>query len=99
MAEQMCRSRMMGIDAHRLDIQIKAGKISGLLDEQRGLLRRQAGQDRHGEKETLVVVLEELLLVQDLGRLQRDRDLQEKVADNLITGLPPQLDDLVAGQP
>ena len=79
--------------------EIKAGKISCLLDEQRGLLRRQAGQDRHGEEQALVVVLEELLLVQDLGSLQGGGDLQEKVADDLIARLPPQMEELVSRQP
>src|SRR5439155_22219046 len=78
---------------------IKAWKISGLLDKQRGLLRRQAGEHGHGEEEALIVVLEELLLVQDLGRLQGGGDLEDKVADDLIAGLPSQQEALVARQP
>ena len=91
--------RVVRIDTHGLDVQIEAGKISGLLDKKGGLFRRQAGQDRHGEEQSLVVVLEKLFLIQDLGRQQGGRDDREQVADGLIAGFPPQLDDLLAGQP
>src|SRR5439155_24044445 len=43
-------------------------------------------------------VLEELFLVQDLRHLQGGSDLEEKVADDLIAGLPSQKEDLVARQ-
>jgi len=55
-SEQMRRRGAMRINAHRLDIQIKAGEIPGLLHKQSGLLRCQPGQDRQGEEQALVVV-------------------------------------------